>query len=141
MDDSMHTDKDNGKQAYDFGQMTVSQRVELLERLRAERNDPALERCDRTAPLPLSFAQQRLWFLIQLEERASTAYHLACGLKLSGELNRGALVMALDRIVARHEALRTRFVDVEGTPWQQIDEPAPFALTVHDLRGRPAAAA
>ncbi|WP_146741359.1 condensation domain-containing protein, partial [Lonsdalea populi] len=61
------------------------------------------------------------------------------GLKLSGELNRGALVMALDRIVARHEALRTRFVDVEGMPWQQIDEPAPFALTVHDLRGRPAA--
>ncbi|WP_146742157.1 non-ribosomal peptide synthetase, partial [Lonsdalea populi] len=99
---------------------------------------PAITLADRAQPLALSFAQQRLWFLTQLEARASTAYHIAGGLKLSGELNRGALVMALDRIVARHEALRTRFVDVEGMPWQQIDEPAPFALTVHDLRGRPA---
>ncbi|WP_026740638.1 condensation domain-containing protein, partial [Lonsdalea quercina] len=138
----MHSEKDNGNQAYDLGQMTVSQRVALLERLRTQRNDPVLglERCDRTAPLLLSFSQQRLWFLIKLEARASTAYHIACGLKLSGELDRDALHMALDRIVARHEALRTRFVEVEGTPYQQIDEPAPFSLTVHDLRGRPAAA-
>ncbi|MFP1953471.1 amino acid adenylation domain-containing protein, partial [Lonsdalea quercina] len=101
---------------------------------------PAITLADRAQPLALSFAQQRLWFLTQLEARASTAYHIAGGLKFSGELDRDALHMALDRIVARHEALRTRFVEVEGTPYQQIDEPAPFSLTVHDLRGRPAAA-
>ncbi|WP_231566920.1 condensation domain-containing protein, partial [Pectobacterium betavasculorum] len=74
-----------------------------------------------------------------MEARASAAYHVAGGLKLSGELDQEALRMALDRIVVRHEALRTRFVEMEGVPWQQIDEPAPFALAVHDLRGRPAA--
>ncbi|WP_039309311.1 hypothetical protein, partial [Pectobacterium betavasculorum] len=96
----MHSVKDSDNKADDLGQMTVSQRVALLERLRAERNDPALAlmRCDRSEPIPLSFSQQRLWFLTQLEARASAAYHVAGGLKLSGELDQEALRMALDRI-------------------------------------------
>ncbi len=126
------------------GQMSVTQRLALLSRLNAERADPALAlgRCNRSVPIPLSFSQQRLWFLSQLEARASAAYHLAGGLRLRGELDSEALQAALDRIVLRHEALRTRFVEVDGTPWQQIDEAAPFALTLHDLRGhaRPAEA-
>jgi hypothetical protein len=63
--------------------------------------------------LPLSFAQQRLWLLDQVEG-ASAAYHIPGGLELKGALNRKALMRALDRIVARHEALRTTFVAIDG---------------------------
>ena len=86
-------------------------------------------------PLPLSFAQQRLWFLGQLGE-AGSAYHIPGGLRLKGRLDREALVRALDRIVARHEGLRTTFGAIDGQPVQRI-APADvgFALTGHDLRG------
>ena len=70
-------------------------------------------------PLPLSFAQQRLWFLGQLGE-AGAAYHMPGGLRLKGRLDREALIQALDRIVARHEALRTAFGAIDGQPVQRI---------------------
>ena len=63
---------------------------------------------DRTGRLPLSFAQQRLWFLAQLDG-ASEAYHMPQAWQLDGPLDRAALGRALDALVARHEALRTRF--------------------------------
>ncbi|QEO26488.1 hypothetical protein F0H32_10100 [Xanthomonas translucens pv. undulosa] len=64
--------------------------------------------------LPASFAQQRLWFLARLDPRGSTAYHLAGGLRLHGSLDEDALHAALDRIVERHEVLRTCLVEVQG---------------------------
>ncbi|MBD2784446.1 amino acid adenylation domain-containing protein, partial [Xenorhabdus sp. DI] len=90
---------------------------------------------DRHQPLPLSFAQQRLWFLGQLDPAASLAYHILVALRLTGRLNRPALIRALDRLVARQEILRTRFVLVSGQPCQHID-PADmgFALSYQDLR-------
>ena len=94
---------------------------------------PAIEAVTRDRALPLSFAQQRLWVLGQLEG-ASQAYHIPTGLRLSGKLDRHALVRALHRIVARHESLRTRFALVEGEPVQQFDAPdIGFALQEHDL--------
>ena len=57
---------------------------------------------DRSQPLPLSFAQQRLWFLCQLDPAASLAYHIPAALRLTGLLNRDALTVALDSLVARH---------------------------------------
>ena len=69
---------------------------------------PAIGPASRAGPLPLSFAQQRLWFLAQLE-RVSQAYHIPLGLRLQGDLDRAAMKRALDRLVARHEALRTTF--------------------------------
>ena len=63
---------------------------------------------DRVDRFPLSFAQQRLWFLGQMEG-GSEAYHVPFGLRLKGDLNRVALRETLDRIVARHGALRTTF--------------------------------
>jgi amino acid adenylation domain-containing protein len=101
---------------------------------------PPIERADRGARLPLSFAQQRLWFLEQMGELGST-YHLATRLRLQGELDRGALVRTLDRIVERHEALRTTFVMMEGEPVQRIAEESRFNLLEHDLGGHPDAAA
>src|SRR5262249_54906293 len=80
---------------------------------------PPISRVDRQGLLEVSFAQQRMWFLAQFEG-ASEAYHIAGGVRLIGDLDRGALRRALDRIVERHEALRTRFRQVEGRPVQVI---------------------
>ncbi|WP_133822061.1 non-ribosomal peptide synthetase, partial [Tahibacter aquaticus] len=98
-----------------------------------------IPRAGRDAPLPLSFAQQRLWFLDQLDAAASVAYHIPLALRLSGELDRAALQATLDRIVARHEILRTRFVSIDGEPRQQIVAAAAFVLGDHDLRALPPA--
>ncbi|HKV95700.1 MAG TPA: amino acid adenylation domain-containing protein [Candidatus Angelobacter sp.] len=96
---------------------------------------PEIVRVERGQRLPLSFAQQRLWFLAQMKD-ASQAYHVPMGLYLKGELDVGALRRALDRIVARHEALRTTFVSIDGEPWQHIASAADsrFHLLDHDLR-------
>jgi hypothetical protein len=88
----------------------------------------------REHALPLSWAQQRLWFLDQLDHAASTAYHMPAGLRLRGALNRLALAAALDRVVARHENLRTTFSLVDGQAVQTIAAPdTGFALTQLDL--------
>ncbi|HEX8244786.1 MAG TPA: amino acid adenylation domain-containing protein, partial [Longimicrobium sp.] len=89
----------------------------LEQAVRAEL--PPIEPVERGTDLPLSFAQQRLWFIDQLEG-AGAAYHLPVRMRLTGELDRVALVRALDRIVARHEALRTTFGAVDGEPVQRI---------------------
>ncbi|MEK8079861.1 amino acid adenylation domain-containing protein [Pseudomonas sp. XK-1] len=86
--------------------------------------------------LPLSFAQQRMWLIGQLEPDSS-AYHMVGAFSLEGELDRAALVAALELILARHEALRTRFVESDGQPWQVIDPPGALALEERDLRGEP----
>ncbi|MFJ6462105.1 amino acid adenylation domain-containing protein [Streptomyces sp. NPDC091387] len=85
-------------------------------------------------PLPLSFAQRRLWFLDQLEP-GRAEYLIPMGLRISGQLDVPALEASLSELVARHEVLRTRFVtDGDGTPGQIVDEPRPLPLAVHDLR-------
>ncbi|MGF6351683.1 amino acid adenylation domain-containing protein [Variovorax sp. W2I14] len=95
----------------------------------------AIPRADRSRPLPLSPAQQRLWFIAGVDAQASVAYHIPGALRLRGALDRMALRAALDLVVARHEALRTRFVAVDGQPWQHIDPPCAFALREQDAGG------
>ncbi len=92
----------------------------------------------RGAPLPLSFAQQRLWFLEQLGT-ARTAYILATALRLSGHLDRAALEQSINDIVARHEALRTTFLMQDGEPVQIIAPRLQIGLHTEDLRHLPAA--
>ena len=96
---------------------------------------PPITRVERGERLPLSFAQQRLWFLAQMEG-VSQAYHIPFGLRLQGQLDRPALRRGLDRILARHEALRTTFASVDGEPLQRIipEEDSRFYLPEHDLR-------
>src|SRR5215212_2836986 len=96
---------------------------------------PSISVVEHREHLPLSFAQQRLWFLAQIG--ASQAYHISNGWRLKGQLDRGALRRALDRILARHEALRTTFVAMEGEPVQRIAaaEESQFHLLEHDLIG------
>ncbi|HSU17579.1 non-ribosomal peptide synthetase [Longimicrobium sp.] len=96
---------------------------------------PPIGRADRGAALPLSHAQQRLWFLEQLGD-LGPAYHVRSRVRLRGELDRTALVRALDRIAERHEALRTTFAGNDGEPEQRIApvSDARFPLREHDLR-------
>ncbi|CAI0891898.1 non-ribosomal peptide synthetase [Serratia marcescens] len=96
---------------------------------------PPIEAMPRDAALPLSFAQQRLWFLTQLEGLSET-YHIPLALSLRGELDLPAWRQSLDALYARHEALRSRFVTVEGQPQAHILPADALPLTVHDLRGR-----
>ncbi|REF28155.1 amino acid adenylation domain-containing protein [Xenorhabdus cabanillasii] len=101
---------------------------------------PDIVPVSRQEPLPLSWAQQRLWFLAQLDPAAQTAYHVSGGLHLHGILDLPALNAALDRLVARHEILRTTFRLIDGQARQIIGPPdSGFALTVHDLSRLPAA--
>ena len=74
----------------------------------------------------------------QYDPAASQAYHMPAGLRLQGNLDKAALKASLDRIVARHEALRTRFVNIDGRP-QQVIAPANsgFSLLETDFRALP----
>ncbi|MDO3550997.1 amino acid adenylation domain-containing protein [Ralstonia pseudosolanacearum] len=110
-----------------FAQPSLSAVAQAIVRGRG-RALPAITVADRGEALPLSFAQQRLWFLAQMEG-GSEAYHIPVGLRLKGELDEDALRRALDRIVARHEALRTRFVAEDGQAVQLI-VPADVGLTL-----------
>ncbi|GAB3356937.1 amino acid adenylation domain-containing protein [Lysobacter tyrosinilyticus] len=101
---------------------------------------PPIVPVDRNSDLPLSFAQQRLWMLDQLDHAAGSAYHMPLTLKMTGALDRAALQTALDRIVARHESLRTRFESVNGVPLQRVSEQGTFSLVDYDLRNLDAAA-
>ncbi|WP_229506533.1 non-ribosomal peptide synthetase [Massilia sp. BJB1822] len=97
---------------------------------------PAIDRADRSGALPLSWSQQRLWFLAQLDAAAGQAYHLPAALRLQGALNGPALRATLDRLVARHEVLRTTIVSQDGQPVQVIGEAETgFALDEQDLSG------
>ncbi|UQV46661.1 amino acid adenylation domain-containing protein [Janthinobacterium lividum] len=101
----------------------------------AARALPGLKPVPRGGPLALSFAQQRLWFLAQMEG-VSQAYHIPGAVRLTGALDRVALERTLDRIVARHEALRTRFVEQDGAVYQVVDgAQIGLTLAMHDLRG------
>ncbi|WP_122815435.1 non-ribosomal peptide synthetase, partial [Pseudomonas viridiflava] len=74
---------------------------------------PAIQATRHDEQVPLSFAQQRLWFLAQMED-ANSAYNIPLGLQLTGQLDTRALKRALERIVVRHDSLRSRFIQQEG---------------------------
>jgi amino acid adenylation domain-containing protein len=97
----------------------------------------SIRRRDQAEPCPLSFTQESLWFLSQLEPD-SPAYNQPKAIRLSGALNAATLKQALDAILARHEALRTTFVSVDGNPVQMIGPVQPVELSLTDLSAIPA---
>jgi hypothetical protein len=103
----------------------------------ANRNGSAsIPAVPRGGPLELSFAQQRLWLLAQLDG-ANSNYHIRGALRFSGELDVGAWRRSLDRVFARHESLRSVFRVVDGQPRVEL-LPVHEHLPVleHDLRQR-----
>nr|WP_324294912.1 non-ribosomal peptide synthetase [Burkholderia pseudomallei] len=94
---------------------------------------PPIPLAPRDGRIALSLAQQRLWFLTQLEG-VSEAYHMSGAVRLDGPLNREVLQRALNRIVMRHEALRTCFAREKGEPIQVIQPHADLTVSYHDLR-------
>ncbi|HVT17886.1 MAG TPA: non-ribosomal peptide synthase/polyketide synthase [Thermoanaerobaculia bacterium] len=96
-------------------------------------------RAPRESPLPLSFAQQRLWFIDQLEPD-SPLYNIASGFLLSGRLDQQALARALSEVVGRHEVLRTTFPAAGGVPVQAVAPARPVPLPCLDLAALPAGA-
>ncbi|WP_035646994.1 non-ribosomal peptide synthetase, partial [Bradyrhizobium sp. ORS 285] len=86
----------------------------------------------RSGDLPLSFAQERLWFLEQLG-LASSSYHVAVAIRMDGDLNEEALRKTFEAIVDRHEVLRTRFDNVAGQPRQIVESNSSCRLELIDL--------
>jgi amino acid adenylation domain-containing protein len=123
-----------------FEAPTVAALAGLVDGLRGSSAPaaPPMVRAVRDEPLPLSFAQQRLWVVDRLEP-GSTAYNMPFALRLRGSLDPAALRASLDALVARHETLRTVFVEQGGAPVQVIHPPAPVELRELDLRELPEA--
>ncbi|HEU0077373.1 MAG TPA: condensation domain-containing protein, partial [Longimicrobiaceae bacterium] len=113
----------------------------LLEKLAARGGAPpaadAIRPREGTGPAPLSFGPQRLWFLDRLQP-GTPLYTIPVAFRLRGRLDVRALRAAFGEVVSRHEALRTVFREVEGTPLQLVLPALPAPLAVAELRALPA---
>ncbi|MFC9249746.1 condensation domain-containing protein, partial [Streptomyces sp. NPDC057136] len=118
-----------------FDHPTVRELAAVVDEARTGAPVPPMAAADRDEPLALSFAQQRLWFLDQMEP-GSAEYNVPQPVVWPGGLDIAALGEALSAVVARHEVLRTRLVaGPDGVPHQVIDSPEPFPLVVADVSG------
>jgi amino acid adenylation domain-containing protein len=113
----------------------LAQAVAAAQHAGPQRQRPPLAPVARDQPLPLSFAQQRLWFLYQLEPE-SPFYNIPAALRIQGQLDVAALETCLNDLAARHEILRTTFPMKDEQAVQMIAPAQRISLTVVDLRGR-----
>ncbi|BAY09129.1 non-ribosomal peptide synthetase [Calothrix sp. NIES-2098] len=117
-----------------FAQPTIAQLAQFIDQ--QAQNTQQLQQIPKAnrESIPLSFAQQRVWFLEQLEPNSS-AYIIIDAQRLQGKLNIEILQQSLDAVVAQHEALRTTFIPGDdGSPIQVINPPRPVELKIIDLR-------
>jgi amino acid adenylation domain-containing protein len=123
-----------------FANLSPAKRALLELRLKEKSPEPlitlSIPRRSAGDTAPLSFAQQRLWFLNQLEPE-SPAYNESHTFRLSGTLDRDAFKMALNQVVLRHEVLRTTIVTVDGSPCQLVVSNRTVDLPVIDLHAVP----
>ncbi|MFN6569722.1 amino acid adenylation domain-containing protein, partial [Dendronalium sp. ChiSLP03b] len=117
-----------------FAAPTVAELYEHIQQLQQQNlTASAIVPRARDAELPLSYAQQRLWFLDKLNPN-SPFYNLLVALRLVGTLNRTALQQSLQEIIYRHEALRTNFITVDGEPVQVIQSQTNWTVSIVDLQ-------
>ncbi|MEO0868856.1 MAG: condensation domain-containing protein, partial [Cyanobacteria bacterium J06642_11] len=125
--------------APDLKNLSPEQKRELLAKL-LEKKAAAKQPQRTTQTFPLSFAQQRLWFIDQLQP-GQAVYTIPAALRLQGNLSKDILQRCLNEIVARHEVLRTQFMVAEGEPSQQIQGLATVDLPLVILNGEPSSLA
>lgn len=129
----LHIHAPKGAVTQQLKEQIKERKQELIDYLEAVKPKAPINRADRSLPLPLSYAQQRLWLLCQIDG-TSAHYNVPEALKLNGTLDVEALDSAFSTIIQRHESLRTSFVlDEEGQPRQHIKSDQPFTLIKHDL--------
>ncbi len=114
----------------------LAERTEVLQRQKQGLQSPPMTRVSRDEPLPLSFAQQRLWFLDQLEPN-NPLYNVPHIVRLRGALDAAVLEKTLNEIVRRHETLRTRFDSIDDQPVQVIVPSLTLPLSITDLTTLP----
>ncbi|HSF38303.1 MAG TPA: amino acid adenylation domain-containing protein, partial [Thermoanaerobaculia bacterium] len=119
-----------------FEEPTVAGLARRIEALQGEETAPPLAHIAREREVPVSFAQQRLWFLDRLEP-GSSAYTIATAFRIRGPLEASFLGAALDELVRRHEVLRTVYAAPAGEPLQVVQPFVPRALPLVDLSALP----
>jgi non-ribosomal peptide synthetase component F len=120
-----------------FENPTAAELARYVEEMRLagrHTSAPPIVAVPRDRDLPLSFAQERLWFLDQLAQGGSL-YNLPYPIRLRGELNAAALELTLGEVIRRHEVLRTSFPTVDGRPVQRFTAAVPLVQPVIDLSG------
>lgn len=123
-----------------FQAPTMAQLAELIEQARRDtllEQAPVITPVGRETPIPLSFSQERVWFMHYLDP-GNTSYHFQATLHFKGDLQVQAVELALNEIVRRHEIFRTTVQEIDGQPMQNIHAFAPFDLTLLDIRDLPA---
>lgn len=123
-----------------FVSLPVEQRKQILDKMHASGQSfrllPIVPTRQDVARIPLSYAQQRLLFLWQMEPEG-TFYNVPTAVRLSGHLDDQAMSRALALLVQRHETLRTRFASVDGEFYQEIQEHSPVVLDIVSFEERP----
>jgi amino acid adenylation domain-containing protein len=119
-----------------IGELSHAERVALVMRLKEKKaagraEGRTIPKCGEAAHHPLSFAQQRLWFLEQLEPNGP--YKVPAAFRLRGQLNVEALEQSVNEIISRHEVLRTTFSEIEGRPVQIVRPRLKLSIPVEDL--------
>ncbi|MFQ4162309.1 non-ribosomal peptide synthase/polyketide synthase [Scytonema millei] len=112
---------------------TLAESIATAQQSEPSQQTLPIVRVPRQMEMPVSFAQQRLWFLQQFEPE-SGFYNIPVAVRFQGQLNIIALEQSLNYIISRHEALRTNFVRVDGQPMQVIASSMPLSLRVVDLQ-------
>ena len=123
-----------------IAELSPTERAALVSRLKQQRaaereGARAIPRRGEAAHYPLSFAQQRLWFLEQLEPDGP--YKVPAAFRLRGPLQVAALEQSVNEIISRHEVLRTTFAEIEGRPVQIVAPRLTLSIPVEDLSGLP----
>ncbi|PSB57974.1 non-ribosomal peptide synthetase [Chamaesiphon polymorphus] len=114
----------------------LAQYIQQVQQTATAVPQPPIQVVNRDRPIPLSFAQQRLWFLDRLEPNSAT-YNMPGAVRFQGQLDLVALERTLQEIVRRHEALRTNFISQDGQPIQVIHQPGTWQINSIDLQHLP----
>ncbi|SDI08795.1 HxxPF-repeated domain-containing protein, partial [Vibrio xiamenensis] len=104
--------------------MKMMQKRAVTQNVSTQKTPNTITTIERDSPLALSFSQQRLWFIEQLDSSSSSAYHISGAVRIHGQLDLDALTFALNAIVERHEVLRTHFPARGEQPEQVIAKPS-----------------